>query len=400
MRINVQVFGKFVVTAGDVPLSGISNRRSKALTALKYMAAHHSRPVTQEELINLLWPGHDCPDPHSSLKYVIHRLRKLLAACDGDAQCIVYSQGAYSWGEHIKLETDAAEFEKTLNEAKSIKTDEATRIELLKKAIGLYRSEFMAGETGELWLTNFRNYYRRLFLGAVSSLVEYYMRQADFEEAGDLLGKAIEVEPYEESLYARQIETLMLTGELASARQQYKNIEKLLRKEFDAGPSSDLQRLWPEIAKEPGNYEDGLHGLKTLLDSNVRRSAMLCGGETFKRLYSYYKYINERIHLPAFLGLVSLVIDEGSEGGVEMRSAMKTLGQIMLRTLRFCDIVCQHTASQFAVMITGAGEKHKMIPFIRVRKLFEKESGISDVSLSVQVVSIRDGDWESIRKSS
>ena len=389
MKVMIQTFGGLKLSVGNKSISDASSRRSKTWTVLKYMIAHYKRLVSPEELIDVLWPYQDCSDPYNSLNHVIYRLRRLLSDCAGGIQCIIFSQGMYSWNRDLKLEIDAAEFEDTLIETRASSCGVDERAVLMKKAVSIYAGEYLLGETGELWLTNFRNYYRNLFLGAVKELADMQKQKSAYEEAVMLFDDAIKIEPYEESLYALQIELLISIGDYARARQQYKAIEKLLKKDLFAEPSPELKGLWQEIVNATDVRNASLRELKTHLDSNAKKGAILCGPETFKRIYSYYVYLYERIQLPAFLCMLSVDCSRlPDDGKADLHAGMKTLRQIMLRSLRASDIICQYSPGQFVIMITGAAKEQDTAPLKRIKKTFEKES---DATLSVQVMSINDG---------
>ena len=386
MIITIQTFGCFNISIGGKSIQDISIRRSKIWTALKFMIAHYKRPVSSDELIEILWPNQDCSDPSNSLKNIIHRLRKALSHYCGEVQCIVFSQGMYSWNPDLECIIDAAEFEELLDKAKDTAKHADDRAELYKKAIALYRGDYLRGEGSELWLVGFNNYYRRLFLRAVNDLADLHIQKAAFEEALILYKEAIEVEPYEEALYARQIEILLLVGDYVLAKQQYRNIEKLLRKEYGAEPSPGFQGLWLEVEKTAGKRSADLNEVIMHLDNNVKKSAILCGPETLKRIYSYHKSFDERVQIPAFFGMVSIeFINSAGKNNEELRYVIKTLRQIMLRSLRSCDIICQYSATQFVLMmVPEAEDKHKMAPLARIKRLFEKENDVSGITLSVQ----------------
>ena len=389
MRTTIKTFGGFDIAYGDRSLSEITNRRSKALTVMKYMIAHHKRSVSQEELIEILWPDEECSDPSNSLKNTIYQLRKLLSNYVGGIHYIVFRQGMYSWNSNVDFFIDSAEFESILAEARDEEKDVDERIGLYKTALALYRGEFLHGEISELWLVNFKTYFRRQYLNAVSELADLFMRRAAFEEIVALYNDAIEIEAYEETLYVRQIKILILIGEYARAKQQYKSIEKLLKKEFGAEPSSEFRSLWHEIAASSEKRNVDLTDIKASLEDGVKKSAIICGPETFKRVYSYDKCLDKRMHFPVFLGLISVELDDGSRNdrNGELLTVMKSLRNLMLRTLRVSDIICQYSANQYVLMITGTDEKNKMEPLTRIKRLFEKENDVAGVTLSVQATS-------------
>ena len=392
-ELIIRTFGGFDVFYSGRSISEIPNRSTKMWTALKYLIAHYKRQVSAEELIEMLWPEGDCSDPMTSLKSLIYRLRKTLSVGLGDIIYITFSQGSYQWNPNVMCHIDAADFEELLDAASDIQKSAEERIDYYNKTISLYRGAFLDGENAKLWLVNFRNYYRRLYLSAVEELVDIYERQSEFEKCVSVYNDAIKVEPYEESLYTRLIRVLINIGDYASAREEYRNIEKLLMKEFDSRPSEELRSLWPEISRTTGNRRSSfdITDLKKSLDQDiVQHSAIFCGIETFKRIYNYDKYLDERITFPVFLGSVSLNLEanEQEEVGDRMQTAMTALRRIMLRTLRQSDIICQNSESSFLLMLTVPDEDQKMAPLSRIRRLFEKSSDSRGFIMNTQIVRI------------
>src|SRR3712207_6799507 len=54
VRLQARFFGHFEVLYGDEVIT--LGRNGKALTILKYLLAHRSRPVSQDHLMGWLWP--------------------------------------------------------------------------------------------------------------------------------------------------------------------------------------------------------------------------------------------------------------------------------------------------------------------------------------------------------
>ena len=62
----------------------------------------------------------------------------------------------------------------------------------------------------------------------------------------------------------------------------------------------------------------------------------------------------------------------------------------MLRSLQALDIICQYSADQFDLMITGTNEKHKIAPLIRIQRLFDKEKEAANATLSLKAAAVGD----------
>jgi len=405
-KLKVKTFGGFDIFFGNHALSDKIIRRGKAWITLKFLIANYKRSVSTEELIDMLWGDSDsCDDPLNSLKNIVYRLRKTLAEYNKDIQYIGFSQGMYSWNPSVKCEIDAAEFEILLNKARDDSTDIEERIELYKETLSLYGGEFLRGEGNEIWLINFTNYYRRLYLNAINELAAIYEQQVAFEEIALLYDEAIKIEPYEEAFYTQQIRILINIGDYILAKRQYQNIEKLLRRDFGAQPSPELRNLYLEIGKTADSNHINLTQIKTTLDNNLdNKSAIFCGPETFKRIYCYDKHLDERIQFPVILGLVSVQFgDENFMDSNESRTIMKTLRQIMVRTLRQCDIICQYSTNQFVLMLTAADVENKMSALNRIQRLFNNEVKTHDATLHMQAITLdedefRDFDYSNLQK--
>jgi DNA-binding SARP family transcriptional activator len=390
-KLNIRTFGGFDIVFEDKHLSNSPMRRGKIWMALKYLIAHHKRPVLAEELIEILWPDGNCSNPSVLLKNLIYRLRKILTHYYGNFQFIAYSQGQYSWNPAIEYIIDTVAFENLLAGAKDNGKDADERIKYYKNAIALYRGDFLRGESNDMWLVGYANYYRRLYLSAVDELADLYEQQTLFEEAINLCAEAIKIEPYEERLYVLQIRLLIYIGEHTLAKQQYQRIEKILKSEFDALPGTELLNLRLELGSTDGEQAD-LEEIKSGLDNNIiKKTAIYCGTETFKRIYCYDKHLDERMPFPVFLAMITVQINaDTAENKENLRPVMKTLRQIILHNLRQCDVVCQCSANQFMLLLTATNENNKMAPLIRVQKLFEKEFPPSGVKLHTQAVAMGD----------
>ena len=71
------MLGEFTVGYRDKVISEKDKRGKKMRTLLQYLIAHREREVSQNELIEQLWPDSD--NPANALKTLVHRTREVLS---------------------------------------------------------------------------------------------------------------------------------------------------------------------------------------------------------------------------------------------------------------------------------------------------------------------------------
>lgn len=389
-QLKIATFGRFQIAGGDYALDEVASKGSKMRCALKCLIAYRGKTVSAEKLAEFLWPEGDADDPVKLLKDIIDRLRKALAGYGGNQDYIISSEGNYTWNPEADCWIDVIEFDDLLSKAHDKELPLEERIRVYSAAIDLYEGPFLSDTTIEIWIMPFTNFYRRLFLNTVTELADLYEGESMLDEIVMLYDKAIAKEPYEESLYVRQIQTLANSGEYARAKRQYRYIEQMLMREFSVEPTPELLRLSYEIEKAAINHNDSIEEITQRLESEGSKHGVLfCGPETFQKIYTLDKRSGERVHFPVYLVVITVTLREGISGKTlenEMKSAAKILRQVLLSTLRDSDIMAQYSRSQFLLMLTVMGKNGGSAAMQRIKAMFEskfgKENGTIEYNLT------------------
>ena len=77
--VNVKMFGGFSLRIGDYAISDNLSRSSNVWNLLSYLIINRDKMISQEELIELLWPDEEIGNPANALKTVLYRTRNTLA---------------------------------------------------------------------------------------------------------------------------------------------------------------------------------------------------------------------------------------------------------------------------------------------------------------------------------
>jgi len=381
-QLKIHLFGSFRISDEDQTPHSFMHKGSKMWSLLKYLIANSGKPVSADQLIDVLWSDEDSGDPAKVQRDAVYRLRRTLNTFGGERQYIIYSKGNYSWNNNLDCWIDLIEFDKNLRIARDVSLSDEERIKYYFAAISLYEGPFLNDSTLEMWVHTFTNYYRRLFLQIIGELSDLYEKGSLLEERIALFDKAVECEPYEEALYIRQIETLIECGEYSWARRQYRQFEKILMREFGTKPSKNLERLYFEIEKATSNRAGSLQEItQHLEDGNKKRGPIFCGPETFRQIYILDKRADERVQFPIFLCLITI----NGKDDEELKEAMRALRQVLLGTLRNGDVITQYSQCQFILMLTALNEANGRAAFRRIQFLFEAKFGAGKVEVACQL---------------
>jgi len=359
---------------------------------LKCLLAYYPKSVTIDKLMEAICPDDSADDPARNIKAIVYRLRKTLSLHGGEQDYILFTNGNYLWKHDANCFIDFVEFNRLLRAAEAPDISDDERISCYNAAISLYSGDFLGEErsAGETWAANFVAFYKRLFLQAVDSLGYLYERRLDYDNVITLYNKAILIEPYEESLYTRQIQVLMKNGEYAMAKRQYRQIEKFFLKEFETTPSQTLQDLYEEAIKADTRKPASLSRIKEQFDeSEMRGGPIICAPDTFNHIYRYGQRTDERVELPTFLGKITLLSNGGNNfDRSEIELAMKTLQRALIGTLSKGDIVCRYSPNQILLMLT-TNSLYIREGIRRIDALFERNLEWNHFLLETELVQIK-----------
>ncbi|MDF2839057.1 MAG: moaR1, partial [Evtepia sp.] len=286
------------------------NVRSKRIwTLLAYLITNRHRAVTQNELIELLYPNDKSEAPLSALKTLVHRTRSALNKLEfADGKLLIQqSLGGYRWNRDLPLEVDVESFETIANEASKLSGDQDVQLQTRLRAIDLYKGDFLADFLEEAWIIPVTSYYRYLFMDTVILALEGLMERNRYSDLIGVAQKAIGINPYEERLYYYLVSALIHTNQIPAAKTQYENMTKLFYSEFGVTPSKELQSLYKKLTNANNGIEKDLNIITTQMQDDVdKRGAYYCEYEFFKDIYKLVIRTVVRDEKPVHICLLSI----------------------------------------------------------------------------------------------
>jgi DNA-binding SARP family transcriptional activator len=216
----------------------IARRQARGLL---YRLAGETEPVTREELCFTFWPDVPDADAHRHLSHLLSQLRQSLPL-----PAVVRSKNELIDLDRSLLWSDSAAFWSTCN-------DDLGDTRLLKQALELYRGPFMYGfslsacpEFGN-WVAAQRIQYQRLYLDALTTLIDIEARQANYNRAIFYARRYLRVNELAEDVHRQLMMFHLQAGDRPGALQQYERCVFVLRRELGIEPLPETRAVYRAI---------------------------------------------------------------------------------------------------------------------------------------------------------
>jgi SARP family transcriptional regulator, regulator of embCAB operon len=218
-----------------------------------YLICHWQRPVSREELADVLWPGALPGAWEQALHALVSKLRTLFRRLsEPTAIGLGSSFGGYvlSVGNDVWIDREAAAEAIDLAEGLMRRGDFKGAWAPSNIAAITARRTFLPGEDAE-WINRERANLRSILVRALDCLVEIWMANGEAALALRAARESVELEPFRETGYQRLIRIHIALGNRAEALLVYEGCRELLATELGTDPSAETQALYGELLGSP-----------------------------------------------------------------------------------------------------------------------------------------------------
>ncbi len=244
--LRVQTLGGFAVWRGEepIPSSAWASRRVASLVKCLLSAPGHR--LRREEAAELLWPEAEPDASARNLRTTIHRLRRVLdgSAAPGTPTGYLRAEGdalvLAPAGDRPPDETwlDATTFEQAARAALAGQDAAACRAALTR-----YGGDYLPDDPYDTWAAPLRDALRRRYLDLLLHLAALCGARGAWEEAEDLLRRALAAEPGHEDAAASLMGLLAAAGRRGEALRVYQALATALEDELDVAPTAEIVAL-------------------------------------------------------------------------------------------------------------------------------------------------------------
>jgi len=383
--LQVNMLGEFSMSFGDRTVNDQINRSKKLWTLLEYLIAFRDREVSQNELLELLWPNDEVDNPTNTLKTLLHRARSVIEELGfaDSRKVIAYRRGTYAWAPPVSCRIDTEQFDQLCLRAFTPGLPDEERIEKLLAATDTYKGDFLPNSALDSWVVPINTYYRSQYIKAVCAAADLLHQMGRDSEIIPLCQKAVVIDPYEEYLHLSLIKALIFTGKQKQALEHYEYVTDMFYSKFGITPSEELTALYKEVVKTSKSTQMDLSVIKDSLTEHERKQGcFFCEYEFFKNVYQLEARSAARTGQVVFVCLLTLTNAHGEIPDKKvLNRAMDRLRESILRSLRRGDVFTRYSVSQFLVMLPTTTFENGEKVIQRIAKTFRKENPKAPVVL-------------------
>jgi len=215
-------------------------RTVKAQELFAYLLFRKDQLVRKDTLVEILWPEVELKKAYTQLYTTIYQLRRSLEAA-GISVKIANAGNSYSL-DLGGISSDVEQWESRLrNEAEL----ESLSDEQYEEWLNLYRGDYFE-EHGYLWAENERQRLLNLWRHHAVRFAKKMERKGKEALAADWYLRIQQRLPYAEETYSHLMKLYARQGERSLAEMQYQRLREMMREEYDAEPSAEIQAWYSD----------------------------------------------------------------------------------------------------------------------------------------------------------
>ncbi|MBI3530354.1 MAG: hypothetical protein HY067_20605 [Betaproteobacteria bacterium] len=228
--VKVYTLGRFEILIDEKPLGFGRKTPKRTLALLKALIALGGTDVSEQKLIDSLWPDQEADAAVESLAAALHRLRRLLGGND-----LIRQNGGLLSLNAQRTFVDAWAFEAG--------TDDPAKRGL---ALKLYGGNFLHGDN-EPWTASLRERLRGKFVRTVENACLDFESSGQWQEAIELYVRGIGTDDLIEPFYRGLMRCYSNLGRHAEAAGAFRRLRQTLSVTLGTRPSAESQRLFETL---------------------------------------------------------------------------------------------------------------------------------------------------------
>ncbi len=264
--LEIYGLGPLKLVRQGEPLDLDAFERRTALELLKILALKSGRPMSTDQLIEMLWPDSDLGAGKNRLHVALHALRTVLEpeGRRGAWRLVRTGQSQYFLETGDEVWVDFLHFEalwKRVRVGRGAGHRQEDWAAAVDEMLALYRGDLFDDSCYDSWCEARRTYLRRIFLEATILAADSRIDCGEFEGAIEALRRGLEIDEFDDTLNRRLIEVLLATGARQRAQEHYETYVRRLHRVLDCEPMPETLELGQLLVTARRDFEAVRHRL-------------------------------------------------------------------------------------------------------------------------------------------
>ncbi len=242
--LRIYLTGELCLTSADGLVRAENFPRRQGRLAFAYLVHKRDRPVSRDELVELLWPHHTPRAFDVALSAVMSKLRAVLAVAGLGRDTLTAADRCYQMRLPARSWIDLEAAVRAVHDSEA-----GLRSGLHGRAYGpavvacsILRRPFLPGDEG-LWIEGRRQELLGIRLRALDCLAEIHSWNREPVLALRAAEEAVGLEPYRETGHRQLMQIHERSGNRAEAIRVYERLRKMLATDLRTRPAPETQAL-------------------------------------------------------------------------------------------------------------------------------------------------------------
>lgn len=243
--IIINLFGELEIYTSQGTLNESKLKSPKISRVLAYMLLHRKKTIPPREIAEAIWPeeAFDQENPGKKMKYLIYRLLQNFGMISS-YNLIESTSYGYTFNPELHIMTDLELYDQYV-EAAHDTTSVIRKIDLLKKAIALYKGDILSSASHEHWLIAISAHYQMSYLTTLEELLHTLAEFRDYSDLHRCASRALQMNSDNLCALYWLIFATYLQGALCNAKTLLKEARMNLTK-------SEYEELEQRLKKTDG----------------------------------------------------------------------------------------------------------------------------------------------------
>ena len=243
--LKIYTLGRFSLLIDDKAQDLSGKSAARPMDLLKCLIALGGRNVSQDKLIQALWPEAEVDAGIKSFHTTLYRLRKLIALDDAIAlkDGLLSLDVRFAWVDVWTLERILTQLDQACRKADTV--DEVEH--LSQQALKYYKGPFLGQEKDQIWMLAYRDKLQSRMLRSLNRLGQFWQGHAHNDRVITAYEYMLEVDRLYEPAYQHLLQLYLQQGRLAEAVATYERCRKTFSSVLGVMPSTRTIEMYKRI---------------------------------------------------------------------------------------------------------------------------------------------------------